>query len=80
MTIQLLAFGIAGDILPHRDMPFVVEEKTTVAGLKVKLMEAYPALQRLASMAIAVDEAYCADDYVLQAGQTVAIIPPVSGG
>lgn len=80
MTIQLLAFGIAGDILPQRQMSLELLKDTTVAALKVRLMEDYPAFQRLASLAIAVDEVYRTDDYVLQAGQTVAIIPPVSGG
>lgn len=78
--IQLLAFGIAGDILPQRQMALEVADAATVAALKVRLMEEYPDFQRLASLAIAVDEEYRADEYVLQPGQTVAIIPPVSGG
>jgi molybdopterin synthase catalytic subunit/molybdopterin converting factor small subunit len=45
------------------------------------LQQQYPGLARLIpSLAVAVNRAYATEDHVLQEGDEVALIPPVSGG
>ena len=39
-----------------------------------------PALKKLKSYAVAVNEEYATDDVILKPNDVVAIIPPVSGG
>jgi molybdopterin converting factor small subunit len=80
MTLEIVAYGIARDILQHKTMHLDVPEGTSIAGLKQVLFDRYPALQGLASVSFAVDEEYQDDAYPLSDRQSVVIIPPVSGG
>lgn len=80
MTIKLVAFGIAKDILKNKSIDFAVAEKLTVADLKADLCAQYPEFQRLKSFAIAINEEYQDDDFVIGERDEVVIIPPVSGG
>lgn len=54
-------------------------EKADVRQLKEKLESDYPQL-RLKGVMTAVNEEYAKDDDIVTAGDTVALIPPVSGG
>lgn len=54
-------------------------EGLTINELKQKHLPVY-GLTELQDVMIAINEEYSNDDYVLQDGDTVAIIPPVSGG
>lgn len=54
-------------------------EKANVRQLKEKLESDYPQL-RLKGVMTAVNEEYAKDDDIVTAGDTVALIPPVSGG
>ena len=54
-------------------------EKTNVSQLKALLEEDYPTLN-LQKVMTAVNEEYANDTDEIQAGDTVAFIPPVSGG
>ena len=80
MTIKLVAFGIAKDILQNSSVDFSIVEQATVGVLKTELCAQYPEFQRLKSFAIAVNEEYQTDDFVINASDEVVIIPPVSGG
>ncbi len=51
----------------------------TVKQLKEKLSNDY-SFQQLEESMIAINEAYALEDDLIHAGDTVAIIPPVSGG
>ncbi len=51
----------------------------TVKQLKEQLQNKY-AFQQMEESMIAVNESYALDDDIIKAGDTVAIIPPVSGG
>lgn len=53
---------------------------TTVREVRNALLESYPALRELSSLMIAVNEAYADEQTVLEAGDEVVLIPPVSGG
>ena len=80
MTIKLVAFGIAKDILQNKSVDFSIAEQATVGTLKADLCAQYPEFKRLKSFAIAVNEEYQTDDFVIKSSDEVVIIPPVSGG
>jgi molybdopterin converting factor subunit 1 len=80
MNINILAFGIAKDIIQAQKLAFEVENGTTVGILKSQLCAQFPDFQKLKSLAIAVNEEYQEDDFVLNERDEIVIIPPVSGG
>ncbi len=81
MKIKILAFGIAKDILGGREIEMeITSESIDVGGLKEQLSTSYPAFRKLRSLALAVNEEYVADELVLNHGDQIVIIPPVSGG
>ncbi|MDX8044745.1 molybdopterin converting factor subunit 1 [Gracilibacillus sp. S3-1-1] len=55
------------------------KQSITVKEIKRELQEEYHLSQLKESM-VAVNEAYALEDDLIQTGDTVAIIPPVSGG
>lgn len=80
MEITVLAFGIAKDIFGRESVQISLGKNTDIASLKEILEEQYPKLKELASYMIAVNDEYARADTVLNAGDEIAIIPPVSGG
>lgn len=80
MKIEILAFGIAKDILDKKTIVFELEDKGNINDLKKALVAKYPDFEKLASLAIAVNSEYRTDDFVLSENDEIAIIPPVSGG
>ncbi len=80
MKVQVMAFGIARDILGGNTYTIEVAEKTSVFQLKEALQQSFPDFVKLASLAIAVNEEYASDDQLINANDEVVIIPPVAGG
>jgi molybdopterin converting factor small subunit len=80
MKINLVAFGIAKDILKTRTLKLEIGPNETIAILKLRLTELYPELTTLKSLSFAVGDNYQDDSYTLQDQDEVVIIPPVSGG
>ncbi|MDN5205568.1 MoaD/ThiS family protein [Fulvivirgaceae bacterium BMA10] len=80
MKLNIVLFGIAKDIAGTSRIDMEVEEKATIANFKTKLINRFPEMEKLASLAFAVDTEYVNDDYVLRENEEVVIIPPVSGG
>ena len=80
MKIDILAFGIAKDIIKSRSLMMELPEGGTVGELKKKLTDRVPDFQKLKSLAIAVNTEYRSDDFSLSENDEVVIIPPVSGG
>ncbi len=80
MQIKILPFGITKEIVGSAALHFEVTDATTTLLLKKALFERYPALERLNSLAIAVNGEYAAEDLSIQPGDEVVLIPPVSGG
>lgn len=79
--MEILLFGITRDItgkqklaIPAADVP------GTVGELKNWLNRQFPAMERLRSLAVAVDNEYAGDDVRLDNRSEIALIPPVSGG
>lgn len=80
MKINILAFGIAKDIIHGQTLGLEIQAGTTVGDLKMKLISQFPDFEKLRSLSIAVNEEYQEDDFVLSEKDEVVIIPPVSGG
>ena len=80
MKITVLLFGISTDLVGASSIDFDLPESSTVGDFKNSLQDQYPSLSQLNSYAIAVNESYASDADKLNENDTVAIIPPVSGG
>jgi len=80
MTIRLLAFGIAKDILKTGSMQYEIQDGYSIADLKTALLAEYSEFKQLSMLSFAVNEDYVHNDFVLQEGDEVILIPPVSGG
>ncbi len=78
MNIRIKAFGITRDITAGATE--ISCQGATVGDLRKALLEKYPSLRDLASLMIAVNSSYAADDLPLNPGDEVVLIPPVSGG
>tara|TARA_R110001592_G_scaffold154837_4_gene384127 strand:- start:4232 stop:4489 length:258 start_codon:yes stop_codon:yes gene_type:complete len=80
MKIEVIAFGIAKDILNSNQVTLEMEEQSSVADVRQALVDLYPAFQGLASLQLAVNADYVNDDYLIKENDEVVLIPPVSGG
>ncbi len=80
MQINILAFGVAKEILGSSSLQVEMPGRPTVAQLKSRLCQDYPGFEKLASLSIALNTEYAADHAVIKPGDEVVIIPPVSGG
>lgn len=80
MILNILAFGIARDIVGASALQMTVEPGITVSLLKQQLLARYPQFGALSSLMIAVNAEYGEDETVLDARDEIALIPPVSGG
>ena len=80
MQIDILAFGITKDILGNTLVNIDIPEGSSVQQLKEKLIATYPKMQELTCLLIAVNEEYGDEQQIIQAGDEIALIPPVSGG
>lgn len=79
-TIQLLAFGITKDIISKSQFPLEWEGAASVLSLKTRLLADYPQLGSIRSLAFAVNGCYADENTLINQGDEVALIPPVSGG
>ena len=80
MDIEVVAYGIAKEIVGGSTIAMAIPENISIRELKDQLVSKYPAFAELASIRFAVNEDYEEDDYIIQPKDEVVIIPPVSGG
>ena len=80
MTLKILTFGIARDIIGSSTLSIDITEGATSEDLKRQLLELYPRFLSLSSLMIAVNAEYGNSETVLHEGDEIALIPPVSGG
>ncbi len=80
MKITVLGFGIAKDIFGSSEIHLEVNEGLNVSDLRSVLEEEYPQLNKLKSYMLAIDEEYAEDSQIINSGNEIAVIPPVSGG
>jgi molybdopterin converting factor subunit 1 len=77
----VLFFASCRDIVKDREKELEVPEGSTAGKALDRLCELYPRLSDLRGrMALSVNEEYAAPESVLGPGDTLALIPPVSGG
>lgn len=80
MKCTVKTFGITREITGAREVELEVAEGATVGEFKHALFKQYPGLSKLTSLFVAVNHEYARDDQSLQAGDEIALIPPVAGG
>lgn len=80
MVLELLLFGITKDIIGESPFSFEMDDGNTAGDLMKALVNNYPELKDLNSIAIAVNGEYAQSNTVLSSKDEIALIPPVSGG
>lgn len=84
--MTILLFGITKDIVGSSTLSVPTSSVTgrkipkTVKELKEFLGETYPELNKLSSLAVAVNNTYAEDNETINSYDEIALIPPVSGG
>jgi molybdopterin synthase sulfur carrier subunit len=78
--MRILTFGIVKEITGSPSISIVLPPQATVTELMQHLKGLYPELNRLKSLALAINGAYAASDSIITPGDELALIPPVSGG
>jgi len=79
-TIQLFAFGITKEIIGKSQLTLDLQSSSSILSLKNRLFADYPQLNQLRSLAFAVNGSYADENTLINPGDEVALIPPVSGG
>lgn len=77
MKVKL--FGKTKEIIGSSEL-IITDDLTCVADLKTHLIQQYPELEDLSYLAIAINETYAEDDTLIGINDTVALLPPYSGG
>ncbi len=80
MKINILAFGVAKDILGSANFEMEVKPKLTIDELKAQFLAKNPDFSKLNSILLAINSEYSIPGQVLKENDEVALIPPVSGG
>ena len=81
MQVRLRFFAAAREAMGRSEMPLEVPEGCTVGDLLGRLRAEHAAFAALPrEMMVSVNLEYRAPEHVLQDGDEVAFIPPVSGG
>ncbi|TMW71479.1 molybdopterin converting factor subunit 1 [Alteribacter natronophilus] len=78
--IRVLLFAELEERLGRRELQLKPENGLNVEGLRERLITDYPELQGIENAMPAVNEEYARADTKVSDGDTVAFIPPVSGG
>lgn len=76
---RILFFGIAREIVGTSEMTMSLKG-LSLASFKDQLFKQYPSLSNLKSINFALNQEYVSHDLVIQNGDEIALIPPVSGG
>ncbi|MBX3473518.1 MAG: molybdopterin converting factor subunit 1 [Planctomycetes bacterium] len=81
MKLTVLYFAHLVERTGTREEALSAPDGATVAALRALLAKAHPKLgDALAACRVAVNEEFAPDSTLLREGNTVAFIPPVSGG
>ena len=80
MKINILVFGIVTDILGKSSILLDIPSNITIIELKDILLNKYQKLSSIHNFAFAINEEYADDTQIIYENDTIAIIPPVSGG
>lgn len=80
-NVSIRLYAGLRDLVGSRDIEMALPDGATVALLRSRVSQQYPAVAPLLpNVVCAVDEEYVSPEHVLRDGDHVALIPPVSGG
>lgn len=81
VRIAVFCFAAARDAVGEATLSLELEPGARVAEARARLVARHPELQRaVPALRFAVNEEFVTADHVLQDGDTLALLPPVSGG
>src|SRR5918993_559879 len=81
VSIRVLFFGAARDVVNASSLEVSVDAPATVSSAFRKLVERFAGLERFGrSLLFAVNQEYATPDTMLQENDELAVFPPVSGG
>ena len=80
MTIKVLAFGAASDLVGGKEVLIELPEPCTTDHLQVLLVEKFPKLKSITSFSLSVNHSFIDESLEIGTDDEIAIIPPVSGG
>ena len=81
MRCEILLFAQLADVIGTDRLAISLPEGATVADALAKVANDHEAIASVRStLAVAVNERYCSPSSPLSDGDTIALIPPVSGG
>lgn len=81
MQIKVLFLGPARDFAQTDSLDVELPEACQVGQLRDELVRRFPTMRNsVPAIRLAVNRSFANDEHVLQAGDEVALIPPVSGG
>ena len=80
MQVKIALFGITKEIIGASKLNYQLSETADVNQLLNSLKSDYPALQKLTSLMIAVNDDYATPEQTLSPHDEIALIPPVCGG
>ena len=81
MKVKVLFFASLKDISGESKIELELEENSTVDSVKIKITLMYPKLESLLNFVrIAVNQEFADAETVVNNGDELAFLPPVSGG
>lgn len=81
MKIKIILFASAREIVGKEKLEMEFKEGARVSDCKASLLKAFPSIGRIIDKcSYAVNTDIKSDDYILNEGDEVAVLPPVSGG
>jgi len=80
VKIKILFFGMSKDIVGKNSETLEFDDKLSIQEFRQRLINILPGLKEMETYTIAVNEEYAEEEQLLSDNDTIAIIPPVSGG
>lgn len=76
----MLFFGMSKDIVGKNEEYLELDDDLSVEEFRHRLKDLHPGLNEMETYAVAINEAYAEEGRIISDHDTIAIIPPVSGG
>lgn len=80
MKVKLLSFGITKEMVGGFEKNIELPLGTSVEAFLEILKKEYPALKKLTSLRVAVNEEYVEGSHEIMERDEIVLVPPVSGG